>query len=99
MPEKETEEKTEKKTEKKETQEQRFLKVLEAAYTKGRAKDAEILHNALVEVIHEHNAAIYDILFVLDLIRFELMSAKYKEVMGVVKLTEKVPIKKTTPNK
>jgi len=99
MPGEETEEKTEEKTVKKETQEQRFLKVLEAAYTKGRAKDAEILHNALVEVIHEHNAAIYDILFVLDLIRFELMQAKYKEIMGVVKLTGKPPIKKTPTDK
>jgi len=73
----------------------KILEELEKSYAKVRAGDAEDLHNALVEVIHEHNAAIYDALFVLDLIRFELMQAKYKEIMGVVKLTDKPPIKKT----
>lgn len=77
------------------SREQKFLKVLQDAYTKERAKDSEILHNAIVDVIHENNAAVYDTLFVLDLIRFELMQAKYKEIMGVVKLTDKPPIKKT----
>ena len=73
----------------------KILEELEKSYAKVRAGDAEELHNSLVEVIHEHNAAIYDTLFVLDLIRFELMQAKYKETMGVVKLTDKPPIRKT----
>ena len=71
-----------------------LLNELEKTYAKVRAGDAESLHNDLVAVIHEHNAAIYDTLFVLDLIRFELMQAKYKEVMGVVKLTDTPPLKK-----
>ena len=90
---------TKKETPKKESREQEFLKVLEDAYTKERSKDAEILHNAIVEVIHKHKAAIYDTLFVLELIRFELMQAKYREIMGVVKLTEKLPIGKTKKDK
>lgn len=73
----------------------RIISALEKTYAAERAKDAEELHNALVEVIHSQNAAIYDTLFVLDLIRFELMQAKYREIMGVVKLTEKPPVKKT----
>jgi len=73
----------------------KILEELEKSYAKVRAGDAELLHNSLVEVIHEHNAAIYDTLFVLDLIRFELMQAKYREIMGVVKLTDKPPVKKT----
>ena len=73
----------------------KILEELEKSYAKVRAGDAEDLHNALVEVIHDHNAAIYDTLFVLDLIRFELMQAKYREIMGVVKLTDKPPVKKT----
>ena len=72
----------------------KILSELEKTYKKVRAQDAEELHNAIVEVIHEHNAAIYDTLFVLDIIRFELMEAKYKEIMGTVKLTDKPPLKK-----
>ena len=67
---------------------------LEKAYEDARAKEAEELHNALVDVISEQKASIPNTLFVLDLIRFELMQAKYREVMGTVKLTEKPPIKK-----
>ena len=68
---------------------------LEKAYEQARLKEAEELHNALVEVIQEQKASIPNTLFVLDLIRHGLMEAKYKEVMGVVKLTDKPPIKKT----
>ena len=67
---------------------------LEKAYEDARSQEAEALHNALVEVIQEQKASIQNSLFVLDLIRFELMEAKYKEIMGVVKLSDKPPIKK-----
>ena len=67
---------------------------LEKAYEEARNQEAEELHNALVEVIQEQKASIQNCLFVLDLIRFELMEAKYKEIMGVVKLTDKPPVKK-----
>lgn len=77
----------------------KMLSALEKAYAAEKAKDAEELHNAIVEVIHEHNTAIYDTLFVLDLIRFELMQAKYKEIMGIVKLTDKPPLKKSNKEK
>ena len=67
---------------------------LEKAYEEARAKEAEELHNALVEVIQEQKASIQCSCFVLDLIRFELMEAKYKEILGVVKLSNKPPLKK-----
>lgn len=66
----------------------------EKLYEQARAKEQEELHNAIVEVISDLKASIPNTLFVLDLIRFELMEAKYKEIMGVVKLTDKPPIKK-----
>jgi len=69
-----------------------LLAGFEKAYENARAKEAEALHNALVEVIHEQKASLQNTLFVLDLIRHELMDAKYKEVMGVVKLGEKLPV-------
>ena len=67
---------------------------LEKAYEKARAQEAEELHNAIVDVISEHKASIPNALYVLDVIRFQLMQAKYKEIMGTVKLTEKPPLKK-----
>ena len=67
---------------------------LEKAYEDARQKEAEELHNALVGVIQEQKASIPNTLYVLDLIRHELMEAKYKEIMGVVKLTDKPPLKK-----
>lgn len=67
---------------------------LEKAYEDARVKEAEELHNALVEIIQEQKASIPNTLFVLELIKHELLQAKYKEVMGVVKLTDKLPIKK-----
>ena len=66
---------------------------LEKAYEEARQKEGEELHNALVGVITEQKASIQNILFVLDIIRFELMEAKYKELMGVVKLSDKPPLK------
>ena len=71
-----------------------LLASLEKTYEAAKAKEAEELHNALVEVMQEQKASVQATLFVLDLIRFELMEAKYKEIMGVVKLTDKLPIKK-----
>ena len=66
---------------------------LEKTYAEAKKQEAEELHNALVEVINEHKPSIENTLYVLDIIRFELMQAKYKEIMGVVKLTDKLPLK------
>ena len=72
-----------------------ILASLEKAYEEARQKEAEELHNALVEVIQEQKASVPNSLFVLELIKHELLQAKYKEIMGVVKLTDKPPVKKT----
>jgi len=73
----------------------RLLAGLEKAYADARAEEQEELHNAIVGVIHEHKCSIENALLVLDLIRFSLMTAKYKEIMGVVTLTDKPPVKAT----
>lgn len=67
---------------------------LEKAYEKARAKEAEDLHNAIGAVLQEQKATIQNALFVLDILRFELMEAKYKEILGVVKLSDKLPVAK-----
>lgn len=71
-----------------------ILASLEKAYEVARQREAEELHNALVEVIQEQKASVPNSLFVLELIKHELLQAKYKEIMGVVKLTDKPPVKK-----
>jgi len=71
-----------------------ILAKFEKVYADVKAKEAEGLHNDIVEVLAKHQTSIENTLFVLDLLRFELMEAKYKEVMGLVKLTEKPPVKK-----
>lgn len=67
---------------------------LEQAYEQARAKEQEELHNAIVEVIQEQKTSLANSILVLRLIEFELMEAKYKEIMGTVKLTDKPPVKK-----
>jgi len=71
-----------------------LLSGIEKAYKEAKDKEAEELHNAIAQLLVEHKASLENELFVLDLIRFELMEAKYKEIMGVVKLTDKPPVKK-----
>jgi len=55
---------------------------LEKAYQEEKNREAEELHNAIVEVIAERKATIQNTLFVLELIRFELLRAKYEQLMG-----------------
>lgn len=71
-----------------------LLDKIEQAYKEVKDKEAEELHNAIVGILNEHGASIENTLFVLDIIRFTLMEAKYKEILGVVKLTDKPPVKK-----
>ena len=65
---------------------------LEKAYEEARAKETEELHNAIGAVLQEQKATTQNALFVLDIIRFELMEAKYREIMGTVQLSDKPPI-------
>ena len=70
-----------------------FVRKLESAYDEEKAKEAEELHNAIAIVLAEHKASIPNTLLVLELIKFELLQAKYREVIeGTVKLTDKPPI-------
>ena len=71
-----------------------LLAALEKTYSEAKAKEINELHNALVDTMNEHKPSPENALYVLDVIRFEIMEAKYKEIMGVVKLTDKLPIKK-----
>jgi hypothetical protein len=54
----------------------------EAALQTAYSKRAEGLHNAMVELLVKEKADVYTILFVLEMIRYEVVSQKYKELMG-----------------
>ncbi len=71
-----------------------LLAALEKTYAEIKAKEINELHNAIVETISQHKPSLENVLFVLEIVRFSLMEAKYKEILGVVKLTDKLPIKK-----
>ena len=69
-----------------------LVSTFEKAYEQARAKEAEELHNAIGQVLGEQKASIQNSLYVLELIKFELLRAKYEELMGTVKLSEKPPL-------
>lgn len=54
----------------------------EKKYDEAKAKEAEELHNAIAVVIADRKATIQNTLFVLEMIRFELLRAKYEQLMG-----------------
>jgi len=70
-----------------------LLKSFQRAYDEARQKEQEELYDAIAEVLAEQKASIPNTLMVLELIRFELLQAKYREVIeGTIKLTDKPPI-------
>lgn len=71
---------------------QDLLTSFQKAYEDARKQECEELHNAIATVMAEQKASVQNALFVLDIIRFELMEAKYKEIMGIVQLSDKPPI-------
>lgn len=69
-----------------------LVKRLETLYNDTKTKECEDLHNAIADILTEHKASIQNILYVLEIIKFELMQAKYKEILGQVKLTDNLPL-------
>lgn len=72
----------------------RLLEKLEKAYEAEREKESEDLHNAIVDVLYEHKASLESEILVLEIIKMELLAAKLKEIMGIVKLGDKPPVKR-----
>ena len=59
-----------------------LLQQFEKTYREEKQKEAEGLHNALVAVLTEHKAEIQTVLYVLDMIRFELLEDKFKQLFA-----------------
>jgi hypothetical protein len=60
-----------------------LLQQFEKTYREEKQKEAEALHNALVAVLSEQQAEIQTVLYVLDLIRFELLEDKFKQLFNI----------------
>lgn len=61
---------------------EKVVKKLEKAYAEEKEKECEELHNSLAEVISTKRATIQNTLYVLELLKFELLRAKYEQLMG-----------------
>lgn len=61
-----------------------LLKKLEKAYQEEKNKEAEELHNAIAEVLAEKQVTVQNALYVIEMLRFELLRAKYEQLMGNV---------------
>ena len=61
---------------------QRLLGELENKYQATKKEEAEALHNAFAEAIGEHKPDIQTLLFVLEMLRFECLSAKFGEIFA-----------------
>ena len=57
---------------------------LEKAYAEEKEKECEELHNAIASILAEKKVTVQNALYVLELIKFELLKAKYEELMGHV---------------
>jgi len=69
-----------------------LLERFESEWEERKKKEAEELHNALAEVISDHQADIYTLLFVLEMLKFEVLEDKYAKLFGGrVELSEKEP--------
>ncbi|MFW6125469.1 MAG: hypothetical protein ACOC58_00025 [Chloroflexota bacterium] len=58
----------------------RFLKKLEADYAEEKRREAEELHNAIAGVLAEHKTEIQTTLYVLELVKFELLRERYRQL-------------------
>jgi len=59
-----------------------LLEQFEKTYREEKQKEAEELHNALVAVLSEHKAEIQTVLYVLDMVRFELLEDKFRQLFA-----------------
>jgi len=57
-----------------------LLEQFEKTYRQEKQKEAEELHNAIGAVLAEHKAEIQTVLYVLEMVKFELLKEKYSQL-------------------
>jgi hypothetical protein len=60
----------------------KLIEQFEKSYNEQKSKECEELHNAIADILAEKKASIQNALFVLEMVRFELLRAKYEQIMG-----------------
>ncbi|KTB47830.1 hypothetical protein DEALK_06750 [Dehalogenimonas alkenigignens] len=59
-----------------------LLEQFEKTYRDEKLKEAEALHNAIAGLLSEHKAEIQTVLYVLDMVRFELLEERYRSLFA-----------------
>jgi len=60
---------------------ERLAKKLEQAYQEEKNKETEELHNAIADLIASKKATVQNVVFVLDMVKYELLKAKFEELI------------------
>ena len=59
-----------------------LLERFEKDYREEKRKEAEELHNAIAQVLVDNKAEIQTVLYVLEMLKFELLKEKYAQLFG-----------------
>ena len=59
-----------------------LLERFEKDYREEKKKEAEELHNAVAQVLADHRAEVQTVLYVLEMLRFEVLKEKYEQFFG-----------------
>jgi signal transduction histidine kinase len=57
-----------------------LLERFEKDYREEKKKEAEELHNAVAQVLADHRAEVQTVLYVLEMLRFEILKEKYEQL-------------------
>ena len=60
-----------------------LLDRFEKDYREEKRKEAEDLHNAVAQVLADHRAEVQTVLYVLEMLRFEVLKEKYDQLFSV----------------
>ena len=59
-----------------------LLERFEKDYRDEKKKEAEELHNAVAQVLADHRAEVQTVLYVLEMLRFEILKEKYEQLFN-----------------
>lgn len=59
-----------------------LLDQFEKAYREEKQKEAESLHNAIAVILTEQKAEIQTVLYVLEMVKFELLEERYRALFS-----------------
>jgi len=60
----------------------RLIDKLQEAYDQEKRKEVEELHNDIVDLIGKRQANIHNVIFVLEILKWEYLRASYEQMLG-----------------